>query len=82
MLYKNFGITSARPTLPNDYVGEYFDTTLNRPLWWNGNAWIDVEPKDATATIRGLVKQAESVPDGSNIDILLQALRDAGIIAT
>lgn len=34
------GPQSARPT--NCYVGMmYFDTTLNRPLWWNGQHWVD-----------------------------------------
>lgn len=34
------GNTSSRPT--NIPVGfQYFDTTLNKPIWWNGSAWID-----------------------------------------
>ena len=20
---------------------QYFDTTLNKPIWWNGSAWVD-----------------------------------------
>ena len=20
---------------------QYFDTTLNKPIWWNGTAWVD-----------------------------------------
>ena len=35
------GPMSERPT--NCYVGMmYFDTTLNRPIWWNGQHWVDV----------------------------------------
>lgn len=34
------GSTQWRPTSVN--VGHrYFDTTLNKPVWWNGTSWID-----------------------------------------
>ena len=37
----NFGPSISRPT-GNLLIGEtYFDTTLNRPIWWNGDYWID-----------------------------------------
>jgi hypothetical protein len=37
----NFGPSTSRPT-EGLLVGQtYFDTTLNRPIWWNGNYWID-----------------------------------------
>jgi hypothetical protein len=37
----NFGPSTSRPT-EGLLVGEtYFDTTLNRPIWWNGDYWID-----------------------------------------
>lgn len=36
----NIGTTAARPTSP--YVGqEYFDTTLNRPIWYGNTGWIN-----------------------------------------
>lgn len=39
------GTTANRPTL-NRYIGLcYFDTTLNKPIWYNGSEW-----KDATGT--------------------------------
>jgi hypothetical protein len=39
------GATSTRPTLHQP--GEsFFDTTLNKPIWWNGSHWVD-----ATGTI-------------------------------
>jgi small nuclear ribonucleoprotein (snRNP)-like protein len=39
-----YGNTASRPT--TNYVGRrYFDTTLGKPVWWNGSAW-----KDATGT--------------------------------
>jgi len=44
------GTTGARPTLTANgtalFVGTgYFDTTLGKPIWWNGTVW-----KDATGT--------------------------------
>lgn len=40
------GVTSSRPT-QNLYVGQnFFDTTLNQTIWWNGSEWI----KDAPST--------------------------------
>ena len=33
------GITGSRPSTP--VTGQmYFDTTLNRPIWWTGSSWI------------------------------------------
>lgn len=42
---KTSGITSERPNyrytkIPNGY--QYFDTTSNKPVWWNGNEWVDM----------------------------------------
>ena len=32
--------TANRPTATG--VGQiYFDTTLGRPIWWNGTTWVD-----------------------------------------
>ena len=34
------GTTSNRPT--NVLVGfQYFDTTINKPIFWDGSKWID-----------------------------------------
>lgn len=34
------GASTDRPT--GIAVGfQYFDTTLNKPIWWNGSAWVD-----------------------------------------
>jgi len=34
------GTTANRPTIR--FVGmEYFDATLNKPVWWNGTVWVD-----------------------------------------
>lgn len=33
------GATAARPGAPG--TGEqYFDTTLGKPIWWNGSGWV------------------------------------------
>lgn len=40
--YWNTGTTSQRPTLSTTHKGfMFFDETLKRPLWWNGEKWID-----------------------------------------
>lgn len=34
------GNTDSRPTnISNNY--QYFDTTLNKPIWWTGSKWVD-----------------------------------------
>lgn len=34
------GVSANRPTA--SVVGQfYFDTTLNKPLWWNGTGFVD-----------------------------------------
>ena len=44
IMYNNGGNTGSRPSLTNHWrdVGQiYFDTTLNKPIWWNGTKWVD-----------------------------------------
>lgn len=42
---RKYGTTSNRNNAP--YVGfRYFDTTLNKPLWWNGTKWVDSNGTD------------------------------------
>ena len=34
------GATGGRP-VKGLYVGQvYFDTTINQPVWWNGDSWV------------------------------------------
>lgn len=34
--------TSNRPTANEIYTGyQYFDVTINKPIWWNGSKWVD-----------------------------------------
>ena len=35
------GITAARPSTGLQVGQFYFDTTINRPIWWNGTNWIN-----------------------------------------
>lgn len=40
--YNNTGTSSSRPK--NPIIGfQYFDTTLGRPIYWNGKEWVDSE---------------------------------------
>jgi hypothetical protein len=39
----NFGPTTDRP-VSNVSIGQiFFDTTVNRPIWWTGTAWIKAD---------------------------------------
>jgi hypothetical protein len=35
------GTTAARPTVGLQVGQFYFDTTINRPIWWDGTNWIN-----------------------------------------
>jgi hypothetical protein len=35
------GITADRPTERLQVGQYYFDTTIGRPIWWNGTNWIN-----------------------------------------
>lgn len=57
----NIGTTTDRPALTNRDVGFiYWDTTLNKPFWWNGFAWITYPDSSgstmAALTFTGAVK--------------------------
>ena len=40
-LYKTIGSTENRPVLNSNYICKYFDTTLNKLIYWNGSKWVD-----------------------------------------
>lgn len=40
-LYSKSGTTANRPSTFRFTGMSYLDTTLNKPIWWNGSAWID-----------------------------------------
>ena len=36
------GVTASRPT--SSVLGQfYYDTTINRPVWWNGTSWVKAD---------------------------------------
>jgi hypothetical protein len=37
----DFGSTGARPTIQRTVGQTYFDSTLGKPIWWNGTVWVD-----------------------------------------
>lgn len=40
------GSSSGRPMLTKYDIGyQYFDTSVNAPLWWNGTEWVDANGK-------------------------------------
>ena len=42
----NNGITSLRPSSNIEVGFCYFDTTLNKPIWWTGTKWVDATGAD------------------------------------
>lgn len=38
--YNESGTTESRPSYPPEGF-QYYDTTLHKPIWWNGTQWID-----------------------------------------
>lgn len=40
---KNYGTTAERPAgLGTEHTGlQYFDTTIKKPIWWSGTAWVN-----------------------------------------
>jgi len=41
LLTPTAGTTAARPTAGLQIGQQYFDTTINRPIWWDGTNWIN-----------------------------------------
>ena len=42
-----FGNIAERPKLNSEIKGyQYFDTTLNKPIWWTGTKWVDATGAD------------------------------------
>ena len=44
VLLRDAGVTSARPALDTAAAGyQFFDTSLNRPVWWTGTGWVGAD---------------------------------------
>jgi hypothetical protein len=41
LLTPSAGDTASRPTNGLQIGQQYFDTTINRPIWWDGTNWIN-----------------------------------------
>ena len=41
------GATASRPSSGNWTGRQYFDTTLGKPVWWNGTKWVLSDGSDA-----------------------------------
>lgn len=39
---------------------QYYDRTLNRPIWWNGSSWVDKDGNPADAKKQGTTEQRPS----------------------
>ena len=46
------GTTSERPINVNTGF-QYFDTTLNKPIWWNDTQWVNSDGNDADSPMSG-----------------------------
>lgn len=56
-VYKNIGSTAERPEFTQNesyYIGcTYFDTTIGKPVYWNGTNWIDATGQiDGSASVQ------------------------------
>lgn len=43
VIFKRKGTSSERPIIKSNIDDniQFFDTTLNKPIWWNGTNWVD-----------------------------------------
>lgn len=55
-----YGTTQNRPSgfITTGY--KYFDTTLNKPIWWNGTKWVDYNGNDADVKTSGTTSERPS----------------------
>jgi len=71
--YLTSGATASRPELPTSrYIGfEYFDTTLDRSIQWNGTAWVDTSGDNESdiSALTGRVTTNEADIDTAESDI-------------
>lgn len=68
------GTTAQRPTANmkvSDVGFKYDDTTLGKPIWWNGTSWIELnQTPNATTTVKGLVNQSAALANISQADLV------------
>lgn len=65
-----YGKTAERPALGNNISYEYFDTTLNKPIYWTGSKWVDSHGFDADANTHGASDERPTFTVNSNIGFM------------
>lgn len=60
------GPTISRPTEDLKIGLIYFDTDLNRPIWWNGYEWVDGAGDNADFPHKGT---SDEIPNASNVSV-------------
>lgn len=55
-----YGTTQNRPSEFVTTGYKYFDTTLNKPIWWNGTKWVDYNGNDADVKTSGTTSERPS----------------------
>lgn len=55
-----YGTTQNRPSSLITTGYKYFDTTLNKPIWWNGTKWVDYNGNPADAKTSGTTSERPS----------------------
>lgn len=80
------GTTALRPAVSSTGYTEivqgadYYDTTLNKPIWWNGAAWVDAEERQGAAVSDSAASDVAGV--NAKLNALLASLRAAKLLAT
>lgn len=66
ILNKDIGTTSDRPTNASEGF-QYFDTTINKPIWWNSNKWVDTNGETVDLLSQGTFLQKPTNSQGTPI---------------
>jgi hypothetical protein len=65
---RRHGGTQKRPALNENFVSfQFFDTTLNKAIWWNGTEWVEGDNQAAGIKRAGTWSQRPNA-DGSFLD--------------
>lgn len=61
----NSGTSDNRAALNNNDIGfMYFDTILEKPIWWNGDSWVDVDGYPTYKKV-GTTAERPNIPSGT-----------------
>lgn len=74
-ILRDIGTTALRPPAPPAWF-EYFDTSVGKPIWWNGSAWtVNQAAAQANSSATDIATMVQ------DFNALLVKLRAAGIIS-